>query len=707
VRFLGRPETTVFMLHRFAKTSAQRDRTSVNALRVGLERMRAAGIAFESISGLLSRIATGARVTRPTAVFTVDDGYADFAELAAPIFDAMRCPVTVFLSTDVISGRLWYWWDELEWLLWSARADHYEIEILGGSLKLDLGTPGARVRTLNLLISTAKQVTDTARRALIAALGQCLGVDRPERAPSAYRTLDWADVRSLEGEFVRFGPHSRTHPILSRLDDDGARAEIESSWAVLQRECVRPEPVFCYPDGTADSFGVREERFVQQAGLLGAVIYSRARLPASPVEALQHRFHVPRVEFPLDPYTAVVLAAGATLSRSESALAPRAGAFGNSPRHQVRDLVRRDRALVEVSISNVTTTRHHYGVLRGLTDLAETGEVRLSFCPRRDWHFPNASNPMFATFRADGSPPVTVCYDMMDWPDIAMPEALELCDVYVKRSADPAGYPELPRALSHKIVRWGLSLPATIEKSRYALQLYLRRFKDADLSVDRAQRLRDLAKSLVLRVRPRTHSGYAIDPHELPVPDYDRLASDPRVFLQTRLWDPRKTASRHFRTTNQLNHFRVELVGALRSALGDRLVGGIIPSAVAREMSPELQTNLGADFGSYLRAMGGCLIAVTETGLHGSNGARLPEFLGAGRCVVAEQLVYSPLVAPKSGEQIMFYGSIEECVEQCRTLLAEPQKAVRIAKGGLQFYLEEVAPASMARRFLEASGIRR
>ena len=55
----------------------------------------------------------------------------------------------------------------------------------------------------------------------------------------------------------------------------------------------------------------------------------------------------------------------------------------------------------------------------------------------------------------------------------------------------------------------------------------------------------------------------------------------------------------------------------------------------------------------------------------------------------------------------MFYGSIEECVEQCRTLLAEPQKAVRIAKGGLQFYLEEVAPASMARRFLEASGIRR
>lgn len=690
------------MLHRFSTSWARLDRQSIGALRHGLLRIQEAGIAFASIADVLDRLGRGEPIRSPTAVFTVDDGYADFIELAAPIFRELRCPVTVFLTTDVIGGRLWYWWDEVEWLLMSAEPRTYRCALIGRELPLDLRTPVTRRNAVAFLTSILKAVPDAVRRLFLSELSEALGVAPPSRPPSQYRTVDWSDVRSIEGDFIRFGPHSRTHPILSRLDDETARDEIVSSWQAVRQECRLPEPVFCYPNGTTDSFGPREEKIVEEAGLTGAVMYDRARLQATPDAALRHRFHVPRIEFPIDPDLSVVLAAGAYGLRPAASPAPQHA----SPALVVAAQVPADETTLKVEVCNFVTGRHHYGVLRGLIELADREEICLSFRPRRDWPFRGVPNALVVTFRAGSEPPVIVCYDMMDWPELAVPEALEPCDVYVKRSVAPDGYPGLSAALAHKIVPWGFSLPATVEFSSHATALYLRRYLDAEGRDEHRVRRRELAKNLAFRALRRVHSGYAIEPYAFPVPDYRVLAETPRVFLQTRLWDPVTTASRHYRSTEQLNRFRVELVRALRQALGDRFVGGVIPSPLAQTMCPELVTDLGSDFASYFRTMGSCLIAVTEAGIHGSNGARLPELLGAGRCVVSERLVYPPLRAPRDGQEILYFSDVAECVERCLELIAAPERAVAIAKLGHDFYLAETAPAAMARRFLEAAGLR-
>ena len=55
--------------------------------------------------------------TYKTVVFTVDDGYRNFYLNAFEIFREYAYPATVFLTSDFIEGKLFFWWDTIEYLI--------------------------------------------------------------------------------------------------------------------------------------------------------------------------------------------------------------------------------------------------------------------------------------------------------------------------------------------------------------------------------------------------------------------------------------------------------------------------------------------------------------------------------------------------------------------------------------------------------------
>lgn len=110
---------------------------------------------------------------------------------------------------------------------------------------------------------------------------------------------------------MRFGPHTVTHPILSRTDDEQSRRELTDSWARLRAEATQPTPVFCYPNGQWGDFGEREVTTLRELGLLGAVVgapgyASVRRTSASPSAP----FEVLRFSLPLDVLDLVQIVSG-------------------------------------------------------------------------------------------------------------------------------------------------------------------------------------------------------------------------------------------------------------------------------------------------------------------------------------------------------------------------------------------------------------
>ena len=238
----------IFFLHRFASADAGNPGHDVEVLRANLEWLRANRCTVLPLVELLDRLEEGAPIDR-TLALTVDDGYADFAEVAAPVFAEFDCPVTVFLTTGLADGE-WMWWDRLT----------IALEALGRA-------PEAR--------DIARRIKPLSHRQLLAEVDAIVGeagVTFPPTLPRRFATMTWDDVRRLGRNGVTFGPHSVTHPILSRVGAREAEFEITESWRRLRAEVPDAAiPVFCYPNGEPGDFGRREEDFVAALGMRAAL----------------------------------------------------------------------------------------------------------------------------------------------------------------------------------------------------------------------------------------------------------------------------------------------------------------------------------------------------------------------------------------------------------------------------------------------------
>lgn len=311
-RLLGVRNATVFMLHRFhdgGGAANGSEGTDVRMLRGALSAFRKQGVAIMSLRDLVARLETRKPLTRPTAVFTVDDGYRDFADLAAPIFAGFDVEPTVFLISEFVSGRQWCWWDRVvEAFVRSPRRD-ISIACDSRIFHYSLGVPSARRHAAYGFVEDLKWVNDAERRRVVESIGTYADVDLPVLPPPVYQALTWAEVRELERSGVQFGPHSRTHPILSRVDDESARREIGESWADLQREVHDPVPVFCYPNGTFDSFGKREMTLVRESGMRSAVAFRRRYVNPRTCSD-EELFALARHPMPADLTDAVYIASG-------------------------------------------------------------------------------------------------------------------------------------------------------------------------------------------------------------------------------------------------------------------------------------------------------------------------------------------------------------------------------------------------------------
>ena len=76
--------------------------------------------------------------------------------------------------------------------------------------------------------------------------------------------LSWDAIAALDGDHVRFEPHSINHPNLTALDTVSAACEIRESRLILEQKLGRPAGVFCYPGGLG---GEREQALVRDSGL--------------------------------------------------------------------------------------------------------------------------------------------------------------------------------------------------------------------------------------------------------------------------------------------------------------------------------------------------------------------------------------------------------------------------------------------------------
>lgn len=241
-------------------------------LRACLRHLRKENYAPISLEELLKKHKENAPISHKSIVFTIDDGFRDNVVETADVFSEFDIPLTCFVITDFIKNGLWPWDDQIKYALANSTVAEatftlpnnasFTIKPMNGSLLHQ------KAQLLNQLKAQSQNsIYDWIKRTLF----QSLEVDFPDVPPEQYTPASWSDFESFarRGHFV--APHTRTHRILSQLEDNEAQLEIAGSYQDLIDKKLNVSPILAYPTGRHCDFGERDKQLCDDTGLTAAV----------------------------------------------------------------------------------------------------------------------------------------------------------------------------------------------------------------------------------------------------------------------------------------------------------------------------------------------------------------------------------------------------------------------------------------------------
>jgi peptidoglycan/xylan/chitin deacetylase (PgdA/CDA1 family) len=288
----------IFMLHRFHDSDLGTEGHDPARLRNVLMHLRKKHYHLLSLEELFRRWLAEENLER-VVVFTIDDGYLEHATVAAPVFAEFDCPVTTFAATGFLDGRLWFWWDQIAYVFAHTERRSVSLALAGVALNYHWQDEHSRRRAHEDFAERCTDVSDVERLEAIRRLMAQAEVEPPSQPPLRYAPMSWDQARTCEKKGMFFGPHTVTHPVLSRTSDDESTAEIAGSWQRLCSELRHPAPIFCYPNGRLGDFGQREVATIKKLGLIGAVTGVSAYAEAEHFRnSLPSPYHVPRFGYP-------------------------------------------------------------------------------------------------------------------------------------------------------------------------------------------------------------------------------------------------------------------------------------------------------------------------------------------------------------------------------------------------------------------------
>lgn len=282
-------------------------------------------------------------------------------------------------------------------------------------------------------------------------------------------------------------------------------------------------------------------------------------------------------------------------------------------------------------------------------------------------------------------------YDTSDTPKLHC-DALQISDAYFKRSYV---YGTIPDRHKSRVYPLGLNYELyTGMLDRYEVSRFLLRKSLLDaFPREFAKRLAELVS---LSFLPTTANMCA-------PPIFNQ---DSRVLFMARAWDPggegtilsvEEKAGRV-----QINEMRARCIELLRKELGPRFYGGFARTKYAMDNYSDLllENALISGKEKYLALLRQFPICVATTGLHGSIGWKMAEYVAFSKAIVSQQLKCIVPCGFEGNKNYIEFDTPEMCLQETMKLVEDKQARQRMMENNWAYYKTHLIPDELIMRTL-------
>lgn len=349
--------------------------------------------------------------------------------------------------------------------------------------------------------------------------------------------------------------------------------------------------------------------------------------------------------------------------------------------------------MLRVTIFNASMSAHLSQLFAGLYDLQAAGLLEMHF---RTTSERGCFAHLLSTELADEWQTRRVCFDMSDGAFIDQ-RALEQADVYFKRSFANAELCKLPMHARTKVHPFGLNYACTTDAQlrsiTYAKQLLAHELTDAASRNGRLRSMRRLIGHPVRWFNGQMLEVTASSPLQYSAFEASADAHAKRaVIFLTRLWCTDERPGPESDRRRELNEARVAVIKTLRKRFPDRFLGGVERDRYSETHYPDCIIDNDTVKTNYIELMKGHLIGVATTGLHGSIGWKLAEYVAASRCIVSQPILNEGTTGLTPGKHYLEFDTADACASACERLLDDPALAREMRRNNEDYYEHELKP---------------
>jgi hypothetical protein len=172
----------------------------------------------------------------------------------------------------------------------------------------------------------------------------------------------------------------------------------------------------------------------------------------------------------------------------------------------------------------------------------------------------------------------------------------------------------------------------------------------------------------------------------------------PKVLFMARAFGPEFANSIKKREEiDSVNNTRAKCIRLLRQEFREHFLGGFMHDDYAAAkfkdcLIPDKNLSLR---GNYMRLMREFPICVATTGLHGSIGWKLAEYVSHAKAIVTEKLNYRVPGHFENGENYLDFVSAEDCVESSVRLFHDQDLRSKLMMANYRYYQSHLRPDSL------------